>query len=138
MLEPALIAFGELLPRLKPPIMGFAAGNLDDARAHLNRLVFPGFARGLAGARLKHYPRYLKALALRVERLLADPAKEQALMLEVQALDSQFASVAQRLPEAQREETRWLLEEFRVSLFAQELGTAQPVSAKRIGKLLET
>lgn len=137
LLEPVLITYGELLPRIEAPLLGYAAGNLDDARTHLRRLVFPGFARGLTAARLTHLPRYLKAIGLRLQRLLADPARDQARMLEALTLEREAEARRSALPAARLDEVRWLLEELRVSLFAQELGTAVPVSPKRIRKLLE-
>ena len=88
---------------------------------------------------LAHFPRYLDAMALRAERALRDPAKDQARMLEltpfVQALDAARATPAFADPRWQA--LRWELEELRVSLFAQELGTAIPVSAKRLARQRE-
>lgn len=137
LLEPVLIAYGELKQRLKSPLMGFASGNLDDARAQLDRLVHPGFTRRLPQAQLKHYPRYLKALSQRLDGMLKDPARDQARMLEVQALERQFSQRADVLGPERRQQVQYLLQELRVSLFAQVLGTAESVSPKRIARLLE-
>ena len=137
LLEPVLIAYGELKQRLKPPLMGFASGNLDDARAQLDRLVHPGFTRHLPQAQLKHYPRYLKALGQRLDGMLKDPARDQARMLEVQALERQFGQRVDTLGPERRQQVLYLLQELRVSLFAQTLGTAESVSPKRIARLLE-
>ena len=136
--DAVLKAIKQLRAELTPPLMGFATANLADAREHLEALVHPGFVAEVGFERLEHYPRYLEALRLRVERLKRDPGKDQARLLEVQP----FWRTCQRLMQARPgdpevEALRWLIEEFRVSLFAQELGTAEPVSAKRIAKRME-
>ena len=129
-----------LRPKLQPPLMGWAQGNLDDLRGQLDGLVFPGFLRETPAAALAHLPRYLDAMLRRVERLLRDPAKDQAKMLEVRpfasALERARGTPAWSSPDWQA--LRWELEELRVSLFAQELGTAHPISSKRLAKRLET
>jgi ATP-dependent helicase HrpA len=122
---------------LDPPLMGYAAANLADAREHLARLVHPGFLHGLPLERLEHYPRYLEALRLRVDRLKRDPARDQQRLLEVQPFQRALDRLAQaRAGDPAVENLRWQIEEFRVSQFAQELGTAEPVSAKRIAKAI--
>ena len=73
-------------------------------------------------------PRYLRAVAVRAERAALSPAKDA----EKAAALVPFADWETHVPPVQREAFRWLLEEFRVSVFAQELGTAQPVSAQRL------
>jgi ATP-dependent helicase HrpA len=133
-----LMAIKALRAELTPPLMGFATANLADAREHLDALVHPGFVGEVGFERLAHYPRYLEALRLRVERLKRDPGKDQARLLEVQP----FWRACQQLMKARPGDTevealRWLIEEFRVSLFAQELKTAEPVSAKRVAKRVE-
>ncbi len=124
---------------LAPPLMGYATANLADAREHLESLVHPGFLREVGFERLAHYPRYLEALRLRIERLKRDPAKDQARLLEVQPFWRAWQRLAAARPgDAEVDTLRWLIEEFRVSQFAQELKTAEPVSAKRLAKLVET
>ena len=124
---------------LAPPLMGYATANLADAREHLESLVHPGFLREVGFDRLAHYPRYLEALRLRIERLKRDPAKDQARLLEVQPFWRARQRLAAARPgDAEVETLRWLIEEFRVSQFAQELKTAEPVSAKRLAKMVET
>jgi ATP-dependent helicase HrpA len=91
---------------------------------------------------LTHLPRYLKALLIRAERAALNPAKDQERLRRLapyqDALKKLQAQPA-RSPEAQRqiEAFRWMVEEFKVSLFAQELGTAMPVSPKRLDQQLE-
>ncbi len=103
----------------------------------LTALVPPRFLERIPFERLPHLPRYLKALLTRAERAALNPAKDQerALQLapQLEAL-RKFAAQPPRTAEARRqlEEFRWMIEEFKVSLFAQELGTAVPVSLKRL------
>ena len=132
--ETILAAVAALKPQLEPELIGFARGNYDDLQRQLARLVHPGFLRETPLERLGEYPRYLKAMALRAERLPRDPARDQVRMLEVrpfeQALDA--ASAAGDAADPRWQALRWRLEEWRVSLFAQELGTREAVSAKRL------
>lgn len=126
--------------RLAPPLMGYAAANLQDVRSHLDSLVYPGFVKAVPAAALTHYPRYLEALHLRLERLLRDPTRDQARLLEVQPYARALQRASERLGRhhPKVEQLRWLIEEWRVSLYAQELKTAEPVSAKRLAKMVET
>ncbi|MBK7145103.1 MAG: ATP-dependent RNA helicase HrpA [Xanthomonadales bacterium] len=135
--EAVLAAHAELLPKLKPPLMGFATANFEDLREQHRRLVFAGFAKAFPLTRLRELPRYLKAMRLRAERLQNDPRKDQARMLIVRDFEAQLDRLAAKLPRERCEELRFLLEELRVQLFAQELGTREPVSEKRVQKLLE-
>jgi len=85
--------------------------------------------------RLGHFPRYLKAMRLRAERWKQNPAKDA----ERAKLVAPYIAAAQSYAEDSRTEAlefRWLVEEFRVSVFAQELGTAEPVSAVKLDKIL--
>ena len=96
--------------------------------ADVTRLAGHDFPARTPPAQLAHLPRYLRAVAVRAERATLAPAKDA----EKARLLAPFADWETRVPPAQRETFRWLLEEFRVSVFAQELGTAQPVSAQRL------
>jgi ATP-dependent helicase HrpA len=110
--------------------------------AELAGLVSSRFLERIAYDRLTHLPRYLKALLIRAERAALNPAKDQERVRQLapyqDALKKLQAQPA-RLPEAQRqiEAFRWMVEEFKVSLFAQEVGTAIPVSPKRLDQQLE-
>jgi ATP-dependent helicase HrpA len=135
--EPVIEAQAELKPWLQPPLLGFARASYDDLREQLDALLTPGFLRELPPARLAHYPRYLKAMRLRAERLRQDPAKDQQRMLQVMPYWRAYLQHrAAGADAAGLAELRWLIEEWRVSLFAQELKTAEPVSAKRLAKAL--
>ncbi|GAB2670499.1 ATP-dependent RNA helicase HrpA [Arenimonas aestuarii] len=137
--EQILGLVADIKPRLESPLLGWAKGNLDDLKAQLAGLVPPGFLRETPAEALSEYPRYLKALSLRAERALRDPVRDQARMLELKpfadALERARATGEAALPAWQS--LRWDLEELRVSLFAQELGTRRQVSAKKLARTLQ-
>ncbi|HKT30832.1 ATP-dependent RNA helicase HrpA [Dyella sp.] len=134
--EPIIEAQADMKPWLQPPLIGFARASYDDLREQLDVLLAPGFLRELSTARLAHFPRYLKAMRLRAERLRQDPAKDQQRMLQVLPYWREYLKHRAAGDEG-LDELRWLIEEWRVSLFAQELKTAEPVSVKRLTKALE-
>jgi ATP-dependent helicase HrpA len=123
--------------RLDSKLLGWARGNLDDMQAQLAALLPPGFLRDVPAAALAEYPRYLKALALRAERALRDPAKDQARMLELKLFaDAVAAALSERPDDPDWQAVRWELEELRVSMFAQELGAKGGVSPKKLAARL--
>jgi ATP-dependent helicase HrpA len=88
-------------------------------------------------AQLQHLPRYLKAVTMRLDKLRADPARDASRLAELRPIEQRYwRRVAERkgASDARLDEYRWLIEELRVSLFAQELRTPQPVSVKRLDK----
>lgn len=103
-----------------------------DVRRQLSRLVFPGFVVAAGVRRLPDLERYLRAIEHRLERLAQDPARDAARMRRVQLLEERY----ERLP-GSGEELRWMLEELRVSLFAQSVGTPYRVSEERVGRALD-
>nr|WP_049621630.1 ATP-dependent RNA helicase HrpA [Frateuria defendens] len=134
--EPIIAAQADVKPWLEPPLMGFARASYDDLREQFDALLEPGFLRELPTARIAHVPRYLKAMRLRAERLRQDPAKDQQRMLQVLPYWREYLK-HRAAGTGGLGELRWLIEEWRVSLFAQELKTAEPVSAKRLARALE-
>jgi len=109
----------------------------DDVAAQLQRLCGKRFLVGTAWAALQHFPRYLKAVTLRLDKLRADPGRDALRLGEMRPLEQRYLRRLADLKgasDARLEEYRWLLEELRVSLFAQELRTPQPVSVKRLDK----
>ncbi|UNK51206.1 ATP-dependent RNA helicase HrpA [Lysobacter sp. S4-A87] len=136
--ETILGAVAEARAKLESPLMGWASGNLDDMRAHLAALTPPGFLRNVPAQALREYPRYLKALALRGERALRDPVRDQARMLEIKPFADALARAAGEGTgdQADWQALRWDLEELRVSLFAQELGARGGVSPKKLAQRL--
>ena len=139
LVEAVLEAYAELAPWLEAPLMGYARANYDDLHEQLDALVFRGFVRKVEKSRLAHFPRYLKGMRLRAERLRQDAARDQARMLTVRGYWRDYLKLrAERGgDDAGLDELRWLIEELRVSLFAQELKTDGPVSPKRLGKVIE-
>jgi ATP-dependent helicase HrpA len=110
----------------------------DDIAAQLQRLVPKRFVAATPWAQLGHLPRYLKAIVMRLDKWRADPARDAQRLAELRPLEQRWQrAVAERRGtiDARLDEFRWLLEELRVSLFAQELRTPQPVSVKRLEKV---
>ena len=122
-----------------------------DGREQFRHLLAGNFLVETPWEWLIHYPRYFQALQLRIQRLLnAGLARDQRLFAQVEPLWKQYLELARQLKEESKSGGpvepgyhpkvtlyRWLLEEYRVSLFAQELRTAVPVSEKRLAKLWE-
>ena len=111
--------------------------SVQDAAQQLQRLVGKRFVADTPWAQLQHFARYLKALVLRLDKLRADPARDTAKLAELRPQEQRYwRLVAERKGAADDRmlEFRWLLEELRVSFFAQELRTPQPVSVKRLDK----
>jgi ATP-dependent helicase HrpA len=131
-----LEAAGEVQERLRATTDPALAPALEDVRAQLAELVYPGFVAATGRRRLPDLPRYLRAAARRLERLPRDPQGDRERMLTVQRLRRSHQELVGRpagdrpAPEA-LEELRWMLEELRVSYFAQQLGTPYPVSEQR-------
>ena len=109
----------------------------DDMQAQLQRLVPKRFLAVTPYAQLQHYVRYLKGVQARLDKLRADPARDAQRLAELRPLEQRYLrALADRkgAADARLDEFRWLLEELRISLFAQELRTPQPVSVKRLEK----
>lgn len=109
----------------------------DDVQAQLSRLLPKRFVLQTPWAQLAHLPRYLKGVTMRLDKLRADPARDAARMSELRPIEQRYLRLAAErrgVHDARLDEFRWLLEELRISLFAQELRTPQPVSVKRLEK----
>jgi ATP-dependent helicase HrpA len=133
-----LDAARELEARLEPlravPLQPARA----DVRAQLRRLVYPGFVAGTGVARLPDVERYLLAASRRLERLPDATAVDRDRMRSVHELERAYRERLEAAPGAEGlREVPWMLEELRVSHFAQSLGTRGPVSAKRIRRALD-
>ena len=110
----------------------------EDAAAQMQRLVGKRFVIETPWAALNNLPRYLRALVMRLDKVRADPARDLQRLAELRPIEQRFArrvADARGAADARLDEFRWLLEELRVSLFAQELRTPQPVSVKRLEKV---
>jgi ATP-dependent helicase HrpA len=109
----------------------------DDIGAQLQRLVGKRFLVETDWAAVAHLPRYLRAVVMRLEKWRGDPERDAQRLAELRPLEQRWLRrVAERrgTPDAGLEAFGWLLEELRVSVFAQELRTPQPVSVKRLEK----
>jgi ATP-dependent helicase HrpA len=125
----------KLAPALHP--------SASDVRLQMAMLLAPGFVSATPWEWLRHVPRYAQAVERRVQRLLTGGAagveRDRPLMDQIRPFWVAYLDRARQFNEQERDdaaliEFRWLIEEFRVSLFAQELGTIVPVSAKRLEK----
>ena len=125
-------ALQKKLPQAKPHAAAYA-----DLQKQQSELMGKWFLRSTPYRQLTHFPRYLKAAQVRIEKLRADPARDARLMSEMSAMMAQYHRSLAALKgarDSQLGEFRWLLEELRVALFAQELRTPMPVSVKRLEK----
>jgi ATP-dependent helicase HrpA len=109
-----------------------------DVAQQLQRLMPKRFIAATPWPQLQHFARYLKAITLRLDKLRGDPARDAAKLAELRPQEQRYwRLVAERkgVVDDRMQELRWLLEELRVSFFAQELRTPQPVSTKRLDKV---
>jgi len=116
--------------------------SLNDAQNQVAGLIRPGFVADAGRDRLPHLHRYLRAVEYRLSKLAENPRRDQVNMAKVEQMRQAVDRAVGALPAGRAEdpdvrELRWMLEEFRVSLFAQQLGTAYPVSEKRIQKAIQ-
>ncbi len=128
---------------LPKKLQGLPQAAASDMQAQLQGLLHKRFLADNDYAQLAHFPRYLKALNVRIEKLRGDLARDTRLMGEWNQAASQYLRVARdrsagKNTDPKLVEFRWMLEELRVSLFAQELRTPMPVSAKRLLKVWES
>jgi ATP-dependent helicase HrpA len=104
-----------------------------ELRQQLDALVYPGFVLDTGVEQLRHLPRYLRAMLQRIGDLRTNLARDRERQARVQVALTDLAELAGKLGDRpELAAIRWLIEEFRVSVFAQQLGTAQPVSIRRI------
>ncbi|MGO1803084.1 MAG: DUF3418 domain-containing protein, partial [Microbacteriaceae bacterium] len=118
-------------------------GPLNDIRSQLSGLLHPGFISAAGTERLAHFPRYLDGMLDRLKTLENEPGKDRTRMTEYERVAQAFEDAGGTIPLAADAapalvEVRWLLEEYRISVFAQRLGTVSPVSPQRIQKVLSS
>ncbi|MGZ9075884.1 MAG: DUF3418 domain-containing protein, partial [Burkholderiaceae bacterium] len=112
-----------------------------DVEQQLSHLFTAEFIVATPSLQLAHFPRYLKAIELRIDKLKGDPDRDAARTSDVAALAvpwQRAVGARKGVSDPRLDEFRWLLEELRVSLFAQELKTPMPVSVKRLQKVWES
>jgi ATP-dependent helicase HrpA len=115
---------------------------LADVRQQLKGLVHAGFVTETGWRQLHHLPRYLRGIAYRLDRLGANLARDRQLMAQVHEIEAEYRELRADLPaggpaDPGLQEIRWMIEELRISFFAQVLGTAYAVSDKRIYKAMD-
>jgi ATP-dependent helicase HrpA len=138
-LNACLPLYGRVSALVRGPLAERQPGACDDLDSQLRDLVYPGFLAELEGGRLSHYPRYLKAIEERLAQLERNPLRDRQRQ---QAVEPWWRRYSEALAAgADYDEAmdvfRWLLHEFRVSVFAQRLGTAEKVSPKRLAEAWE-
>jgi ATP-dependent helicase HrpA len=115
---------------------------LDDVRAQLDGLVYPGFVAATGSRRLPDVLRYVEGIGQRLRKLGDHPGRDEELMLVVEDVQAAYRQLLDRLPPGATpgealQEIRWMIEELRISYFAQALGTPYPVSEKRLRRAME-
>ncbi|MGF1690003.1 ATP-dependent RNA helicase HrpA [Photobacterium kagoshimensis] len=123
--------------RLKGRVDLTMAFALSDIKAQIDGLIFKGFATECGWKRLPDILRYMRAIERRMEKLPIDPNKDRVHILKIDSVVSDYKELLNKIPKGQPvpdqvKEIRWMIEELRVSYFAQQLGTPYPVSDKRV------
>jgi len=130
-----VLAAAHALTARLAPLTGPAA---DDMRDQLSRLVYRGFVSATGWEHLADLPRYLRAVDRRLDKLTENPARDRDRMLAVQEIEREYRDLPARLRDGPAgRDVRWAVEELRVNYFAQALGTAYPVSDKRIFRMID-
>lgn len=135
--EKCLTLAYELNKRLKGKLDFTMAFALSDIKTQIEGLIYPDFVTKTGYARLADLYRYLTAIERRLDKLLVDSNTDRAKMLRVEAVQEAYKQLLAKLPKSKAVpdevlEIRYMIEELRVSLFAQQLGTKYPISDKRI------
>ncbi len=128
--------------KLKGKIDFTMAFSLSDIKAQIEGLIFKGFATECGWKRLPDILRYMKAIERRMEKLPIDPNKDRLHMLKIESVVKDYKELLNKIPKGLAvpenvKEIRWMIEELRVSFFAQQLGTPYPVSDKRVKNAIE-
>jgi ATP-dependent helicase HrpA len=136
-----LEAAHEAEARLRRPVGAALEAALADARAQYAALIYPGFVSETGLGRLPDLVRYVRAISRRLDTMAEDPARDATRIAVVHRVTDAYRRALADLPAARRSAAdvravRWMIEELRVSLFAQLLGTSGPVSEKRINAAL--
>ncbi|WP_353167599.1 DUF3418 domain-containing protein, partial [Providencia sp.] len=141
--EQILSAVFAINKRLKGRVDFSMALALSDLKAQMGNLVFKGFVTAHGWKRLPDVLRYLNGIERRLEKLAIDPNRDRAQMSKIEHVQNMWqqwltklSPIQKNIPEVQ--EIRWMIEELRISLFAQQLGTPYPISDKRIIQTMES
>lgn len=122
--------------RLRSPIPPSLEPSRRDVARQLGRMVYPGFVAATGGARLGHLPRYLQGMVVRLETMGRNPERDADNLAVVTDLEEELRLLAERRDRPVDREAlaavRWSIEELRISMFAQQLGTAERISEHRV------
>ena len=141
-LSETLSLYHQLNKQLQGRLSPFALKAVADIKQQLTHLIYPGFVEQTPYVMLAHFPRYLKAIDKRLTKLATNHSKDAQLSTQLKACWEKYQTQAEKNRAEHRynselEEYRWMIEELRVSFFAQELKTPYPVSVKRLEKQWE-
>jgi ATP-dependent helicase HrpA len=114
-----------------------------DIKQHLDSLVYPNFVSEIGVERINDWQRYIEGIKRRLDKLPIDPIKDKLHQLNIEKVQEEYQRRLSQIPVGREipmalQEVRWLLEELRISFFAQQLGTSMPISVKRIQNQLST
>jgi len=137
--DAALQAYGRLMGIVNASVAAQKKGMLDDVKQQCSALIYDGFVAKTPLNWLRHLPRFLDAACIRVEKSSRDLKKDQRMAEQVDVFWQYYqqhckAAASTNVHNQALEEFRWMIEELRVSLFAQELKTSMPISVKRLEK----
>jgi ATP-dependent RNA helicase HrpA len=132
----------ELAAAIGPQVDSAPEPARTDLREQLAGLVYPGFVTATGWGQLAEMPRYLRAMQRRLDRLAENPARDRDQLIVVSGVQREYAELSAQAPPGHParealDAIRWMIEELRVAVFAQALGTAFPVSEKRIRRALD-
>lgn len=142
LVEPVLVLSQQLRKRLKGSMNLQLVQAYGDIAQQLERLIHPGFVSAAGSARLRDLERYLKAIERRLDKLGVDPNKDRLHTLTLDALWQEYQQLLGKWPKhkpqpEKLQELPWMIEELRVSFFAQQLGTRYPISQQRIKQVVQ-
>ncbi|MGL5287421.1 MAG: DUF3418 domain-containing protein, partial [Aeromonas sp.] len=140
--EAVLTLSHEIRKRLKCKMQLDTAFAMSDIQVQLERMIHKGFVSQSGWKRLPDLLRYLRAIERRLEKVSVDPNRDRVYMLKVQSVEKAYQALLAKVPKGQPvapavAEIRWMIEELRVSFFAQTIGTPYPVSDKRVMAAIE-
>ena len=129
-----LAEYHAIVKRLSGSIPFSAINAIKEIREQLNHLIYQGFIHRIPEQALKRLPMYLQAIGQRLDKIKTDPSRDRQWMNEIQPHWRRYLNHVSKTNSSEFEHYRWMIEELRISLFAQGIKTAYPVSSKRIDK----
>jgi len=129
-----LAEYHAIAKRLSGKMPLTAINAIKDIKQQLHYLLYQGFAHHTPNHALKRLPMYFKAIGHRLDKLAENPSRDQQWMNEIKPHWQRYQNNINNQSSAEFEHYRWMIEELRISLFAQEVKTAYPISSKRLDK----